>query len=162
MNVAVKAVLIIPVVVLIGCKPNTAGTPTEALKKDTLKQTGVIVPNQQTTATPSADAFEKAIYLKIDKVHSGNIYTNSNGFDCFYRVLQIPEEENIMLVAEHITIGEEGGNYKLLKRIHLTGPNTPLANYFFNSGDSLSFVDSTSVAVHVGDKVVAINLDKLK
>lgn len=162
MNLAIKAVLIIPVVVLIGCKPNTAGTPTEALKKDTLKQSRAIVPNQQTLATPSADAFEKAIYLKIDKVHSGNIFKKSDGIDCFYRILEVPEEENIMLVAEHISLGEEGGNYKLLKRIHLTGPNTPLANYFFNSSDSLNFVDSVTVAIHINNKVVAINLDKMK
>jgi hypothetical protein len=163
MNHTFKLAYIIPFVFFIGCKANTGNTAIDTAKHNITGKTDTIVPsNADLSPAISTDTFQKAIYLKIDKILSGQLYTNADGKDCFYRVLQIPEEENIMLVAERITIGEEGGKYKLLKRIPLTGPNTPLANYFFNSGDSLSFVDSTTVEVHVNNKVMAINLDKLK
>jgi hypothetical protein len=162
MNQIFKWAYVVPFVFFIGCKSNTGNTTIDTAKHISAKADTIVRSNADLSPPIAVDTFEKAIYLKVDKILSGKLYTNADGKDCFYRVLQIPEEENIMLVAEHISIGEEDGNYKLLKRVHLTGPNTPLANYFFNSGDSLNFVDSVTVAAHVTNKVVAINLDKIK
>lgn len=95
--------------------------------------------------------FEKKIYLKIDKIYTGKVYTNKNGVDAFYRILFIPEEENKMIEVENISIGEEGGNYKLVKRFTLT-----------NDIDSLIFVDSANIKTYTGNKKSLINLDKIK
>lgn len=106
-------------------------------------------------------AFEKTIYLKIDQIYTGKIYNNYKS-PMFFRVLVIPEEENIMLIAEKISIGEEGGNYKLVIRIRLTDDNSTLPKFGLNNIDSLRFIDSVTIQGYFNNKKMIINLEKLK
>ncbi|MEO6524306.1 MAG: hypothetical protein ABIN91_21655 [Mucilaginibacter sp.] len=98
--------------------------------------------------------FQRNIYLKIDKVHSGNVYTTKAKTDAFYRVLEVPEEESAMLIVENIAIGSEGGNYKLLKLARLDSAYPQL--------DSLKFADSINIRGYLNGKTVLINLDNLQ
>ena len=106
--------------------------------------------------------FEKGIYLKIDKIYSGNTFTNKGGKDVFYRILEIPEEENITLFAENISIGEEGGKYQLIKRKRLTDDDSVLPKFGLNSVDSLRFTDSVTIEGYFNRQKIKINLNSLR
>ncbi|WP_426670569.1 hypothetical protein ACPPVU_04830 [Mucilaginibacter sp. McL0603] len=106
--------------------------------------------------------FEIKIYLKADAIYSGKVYTNKDKKDVFYRILEIPEEENIMLIAENISIGEEGGNYQLIKRVRLTDDNAVLPRFGLSKIDSVKFIDSVRVEGYFNDKKMIINVDSLK
>jgi len=81
----------------------------------------------------------------------------------FYRVLVIPEEENIMLIAENISVGdEEGGNLKLVKLARITDDDSALPKFGLSSVDSLKFIDTTKIDGYFNGKKLTINLDKLK
>ena len=97
------------------------------------------------------------MYLKIDKIYSGSVYTNKAGHDVFYRILEIPEEENTLLIAENISIGDEGGNYQLIKRVNL---NEVLTRHGSLTVDSLKFIDSVNIQGYFNDKKMIVNLDK--
>jgi hypothetical protein len=107
-------------------------------------------------------ALQRNIYLKIDEIHTGKLYINKNKQEVFYRLLIIPEEENILLVAENIQPGEEGGGYKLLKTIRLTNTGLTLPNSNLYKVDSLKFIDSVTVRGYFNDKKKSINLENLK
>jgi len=117
--------------------------------------------NGQISTDSTAD-FERRIYLKIDEIKTGKVYTNKNNSDVFYRVLIVPEEENIMLLAENISIGEEGGNFKLVKLSRITDDNSALPKFGLGSVDSLKFIDSVRIQGYFNNKKMIINLDKLK
>jgi hypothetical protein len=114
------------------------------------------------TSLDNLPELERNIYLKIEEIHTGKLYISKNKKEVFYRLLVIPEEENIMLVAENIQIGEEGGGYKLLKTIRLTniGLTPPKSNLY--KVDSLKFTDSVTVQGYFNDKKKSINLERLK
>ena len=122
---------------------------------DTLKVTS---PQHQL----QADSEEHKIYLKANAIYSGSVYTNKDNKDVFYRVVEIPEEEYITLIAENISIGEEGGNYQLIKRIRLTDDNAVLPKYGLNNIDSIKFIDSVRVEGYFNGKKMVINLDSIK
>lgn len=120
---------------------------------------------QPEIANNSADSLptlQREIYLKIDEIHAGKLYINKNKQDVFYRLLVIPEEENILLVAENIQPGEEGGGYKLLKTIQLTNNGLTLPNSNLYKVDSLKFIDSVTVQGYFNGKKNSINLESLK
>jgi hypothetical protein len=102
--------------------------------------------------------FERKIYLRADAIYSGKVYTNKNKKDVFYRILEIPEEENIMLIAENISIDEEGGDYQLIKRIRLTDDNSVLSKFGLNKLDSVKFIDSVRVEGYFNGKKMIIML----
>lgn len=106
--------------------------------------------------------FEKKAYFKISAIYLGNVYTNKQNKEVFYRVLEIPEEENILLIAENITIGEEGGSYKLIKRIRLTDDNSVFPKFGLNKIDSLKFIDSVTIKGYFNGEKRIINVDSIK
>ncbi|MEN0054320.1 MAG: hypothetical protein AAGC65_11655 [Mucilaginibacter sp.] len=121
------------------------------------------IPQQSVVNNPSdLTEFEKGVYLKIDEIKSGKIYSNDNKLDVFYRVLTIPEEENIMLIAENISISEEGGGYHLVRRVQLTNDNSVFAKFGLQKIDSLNFVDSVTIRGYFNGKKMNINLNTLK
>jgi hypothetical protein len=132
---------------LISCKP--------ANKTPALSDT---VAKQVIAQTDTAKGFEQQVYLKIDKISSGPVYEDNNEANVFYRILEIPEEENISLYAEKISIGEEGGNYKLVKRIRLTDENSVLPKFSLTKVDSLKFTDSVTVSGYFNEKKQSIKL----
>jgi hypothetical protein len=73
-----------------------------------------VSPKSQVQSDDQELQFERKIYLKAEAIYSGKVYTNKDKKDVFYRILEIPEEENIMLIGENISIGEESGNYQLI------------------------------------------------
>lgn len=95
-------------------------------------------------------------------MHTGKLYMNKNKQEVFYRLLVIPEEENILLVAENIQPGEEGGGYKLLKTVRLTNDRLTLPNSNLYKVDSLKFIDSVTVQGYFNGKKNSINLESLK
>jgi hypothetical protein len=112
--------------------------------------------------TDSTAEFERRIYFNIDEIVSGKVYTNKDKIDVFYRVLVIPEEENIMLIAEDISVGEEGGGFKLVKLSRITDEHSALPRFGLYSADSLKFIDSVRVQGYFNKQKKIINLDKLK
>jgi len=133
------------------------------------KETG-LSDNQKTAASkrksiPSDTTeleFEKNAYFKISAIYLGNVYINKQNKEVFYRVLEIPEEENILLIAENITISEEGGSYKLIKRIRLTDDNSVFPKFGLNKIDSLRFIDSVTVKGYFNGEKKVINVDSIK
>jgi hypothetical protein len=113
-------------------------------------------------AADSLPKLQRNIYLKIDEMHTGKLYMNKNKQEVFYRLLVIPEEENILLVAENIQPGEEGGGYKLLKTVRLTNDRLTLPNSNLYKVDSLKFIDSVTVQGYFNGKKNSINLESLK
>jgi hypothetical protein len=114
------------------------------------------------TYSDTLKGFEKRIYFDIDKIYTGKTYVNKNNVDAFYRVLEIPEEENVMLIAENIAIGEEGGKAKLIKLVRLTDDNSALPKFGLSTVDSLRFLDSVRIQGYFNSKKMIINLDDLK
>jgi len=108
------------------------------------------------------DDFEKRIYLKIDEMETARVYTDKNRMDVFNRVLVIPEEENIMLIVEKISIGEEGAGFKLVKRTRLTDDNTELSKFGLQRVDSLKFIDSVTLSGYFNNKKLKINVETNK
>jgi len=127
----------------------------KTISSDTPK---LIIPQQQL----QADNEEHKIYLKANAIYSGSVYTNKENKDVFYRIVEIPEEENIALIAENISIGEEGGNYQLIKRIRLTDNNSLMPKFGLNKADSIKFIDSVRVEGYFNGKKMIINLDSIK
>lgn len=118
--------------------------------------------DQVKTKVDSNLEFEKSIYLKIDKIYSGKVFTNKKGEDVFYRILEIPEEENIALFTENISIGEEGGKYQLIKRTRLNDDNSILPKFGLNIVDSIRFTDSITIEGYFNKEKIKINLNTLK
>ncbi len=111
--------------------------------------------------TDSISEFEKRIYFNIDNMWTGPAYTNRNDLSLFYRVLEIPEEENIMLIVENISVGDEGGNFKLVKLSRLTDDSSVLPRFGLFSVDSLKFLDSVKIEGYFNHKKMVVDLDKL-
>ncbi len=126
---------------------------------DTPKTTS---PKNQALSDDKELKFESKIYLKTDAIYSGKVYTNKDNKDVFYRVLEIPDEENITLIAENISIGEEGGNYQLIKRVRLTDDNSVLQKFGLNKVDSLKFIDSVRIQGYFNHKKMIINIDSIQ
>ena len=107
--------------------------------------------------------FERRIYFEIDQIYSGKVYSTKNNQSAFYRVLIVPEEENVMIIAENIgVLGEEGGNFKLIKLSRLTDDDSVLPKFGISSVDSLKFIDSVNIEGYFNNTKKRINLDKLK
>jgi len=113
--------------------------------------------------TPDTNVqFETQVYLKIDQILSGETYVDKNGADVFFRIIEIPEEENISLYAEQISIGDEGGNYKLIKRVRLTDDKSVLPKFGISAVDSLKIKDTTTISGYFNKNKLTINLLALK
>jgi len=119
-------------------------------------------PERANNFSDSLPKLQRNIYLKIDEIHTGKLYINKNKQEAFYRLLVIPEEENILLVAENIQIGEEGTGYKLLKTARLSNNALTLPNSNLYKVDSLKFIDSVTVQGYFNEKKKSINLESLK
>lgn len=131
-------------------------------KKPAKKKTSVVLHAPISEAGSIAE-FEQRVYLKISELHTGKEYTNKLGQTVFYRVLVVPEEENIMLLAENIQVnGEEGGDLQLAKIVRITDDNSALPKFGLVSADSLQFIDSVNIQGYFNHQKKIINLDKLK
>jgi hypothetical protein len=106
--------------------------------------------------------FINKIYFKIDEVHTGNVYLKNGKIYVFNRILVVPEEENIMLISECISIGDEGGDYKLIKLSRLTDDGSALPKFGLNKVDSLKFIDSVNIQGLFNNQKKVINLERLK
>jgi hypothetical protein len=152
-----------------GCLSNTRKKLVDSSKTDNISDHSIsgqpnLAEKVKDSRSEIDDAlnFEKRIYLKIDELHTGKVYTNKNNVDVFYRILMVPEEENIMLIAENISIGEEGGNFKLVKLSRITDDNSALPKFGLYSTDSLKFIDTVRISGYFNGKRKIINLDSLK
>jgi len=68
-----------------------------------------------------------------------------------------------MIIAENIEVlGEEGGNFKLIKLSRLTDDDSVLPKFGISSVDSLKFIDSVNIEGYFNNTKKRINLDKLK
>ncbi|MBB3056447.1 hypothetical protein [Mucilaginibacter gotjawali] len=152
------------------CNSSTSKKTTDELKKDTVSMSpfSKISNSNSKDRSNSGEAladsnleFENDIYLKIDKIYSGKIYTNTKGEDVFYRILEIPEEEYISLFIENIAIGEEGGKYQLVKRFRLTDDHSVLPKFGLISVDSIRFADSITIEGYFNKKKEIINLNTI-
>jgi hypothetical protein len=146
-------IIILAIALLYGCSSKGVKQPADSLRKTSAPKTATI---------DSLAEFEKKIYLNIDEIKSGKVFTNSNKQDVFYRVLVIPQEENMMLIAENIKPGEEDGNYKLVKMLRITDDGSALPKLGLGTVDSLKFIDSVNIEGYFNHKKQIINLDKLK
>ena len=123
----------------------------------------VDTPNKKTTPTlNTAQSFEQRMYYKIDKVYSGPVFESESKGNLFYRIIEIPEEENISLYAEEISIGEEEGKYQLVRRVKLSNDNVGQLQFGFAKVDSLKFIDSLTVSVYSNNKRQIIDFADLK
>jgi hypothetical protein len=155
MNNLIKGIFLSAFLIISSCK-SPQRQPLSADSQKTIVKTVSASPDM-----PDKQ-FENNIYLKIDEICTGKVYTNKDNKDVFYSVLVIPEEENLTLIAENISIGEEGGNYQLIKRIRLTDDNSVLPEFGLRSVDSLKFVDSVKIEGYFNEKKRIINIDTLK
>ena len=106
-----------------------------------------------------ASTFAEANYLKVDRITSGPVFADAQtGEDVFYRVVEIPEEEQLFVYIEKVSIGEEGGNYRLANRYRLKEESLNIFKSGFYSLDSLSFRDSVTVVGKFNDKRLAVDL----
>ena len=149
MKINYLALLLIP---LIGCNlpEEKSGNNNSTVKSSNI--TSVEVSKQQ-----PEDEFEKNNYFQIHQIYNGSVFNNKE----YYRILEIPVEENVSLVAEKISIGEEGLNHKLIKRALLTAENSVLPQ-FISKVDSIKFIDSVRIQLIWNKKKIKINLDSLK
>ena len=108
---------------------------------------------------PGKVPLDDRLYLMIDKIYTGAVYNDGANNDVFYRVLEIPDEENTMLIAEKISIGQESGNYHLLKRVQLTASGGALLQYGYL--DTLAFADNTTIQGVFSGQSFKINMSKL-
>jgi hypothetical protein len=141
------------------CMDSCQSPQKTSIPLDSPKKISKITPKQFVN---NEQQFEKNNYLSIDKIYSGHTYINSNGNSAFYRILEIPEEENIALYVENISVGEEGGNYQLIKRVRLTDDNSVLPKFGLSTVDSLKFIDSVKIEGYFNDKKRVINLVEIK
>ncbi|MDB5129009.1 hypothetical protein [Mucilaginibacter sp.] len=142
---------------------NKAPALADTSEKDTATKQAVIKTTSNNTLKKDGDNdFEKKVYFKIDKIYSGPVYEDKSHVDVFYRILEIPEEENISLYAEKISIGDEGGSYLLIKRIRFTDENSTLPKFGLSKVDSLKFIDSVKISGYFNDKRLIVNLSELK
>jgi hypothetical protein len=151
------------------CTSGVSKTETGSSKKDTIKHTLSEKPNlnnktyHELTKTDSITEYEKKIYFHIDQVYTGKVYSFNSDSSAFYRILIIPQEENIMILAENIAvIDNEGSNLKLRKLSRLTDDGSILPKFGLSSVDSIKFIDSVTIEGYFNDKKKVINLDKLK
>ena len=146
-----QVTIILFCLIFYGCSSNGNKIPSDSLKTEA----------KQSVANKTDDftGFEKEAYLKIDEIKSGKVYNEGNNTDVFYRVLVIQEEENLMLIAENISIGEEGGRYHLVKRRRLTDDHSVFPKFGLQKIDSLSFVDSVTIQGYFNGKKMEINLN---
>jgi hypothetical protein len=148
------------VVILLFLSANSCKSPQKkTIHSDTIK---AVDSKSQIQSDSKELQFERKIFLKVDAIYSGKVYTNKDNKDVFYRILEIPEEENIMLIAENISVGDEGGNYQLIKRIRLTDDNSALPKFGLSKIDSIKFIDSVRIEGYFNDKKMVINIDSLK
>ena len=154
-------------ILLISCSQNRTNTKQIVLdikRKDTINS-NVLVNSNYSKSQPTIDStfeFEKKIYFKIHELYTGKVYTNKNNLNVFYRVLVVPEEENIMLIAENISIGEEGGNFQLVRLSRITDDGSEFPKFGLSKVDSLKFIDTISISGYFNNKKKTINLDNLK
>ena len=171
MNLKVRSLIICLLICLFFncCNSNTNDKIPGKLKTDTVS---VPLSNKVNNAINKSGEREvvadnnleisKNIYLKIDKIICGTIFTNAKEEDVFYRILEIPDEENITLFVENISIGAEGGKYQLIKRERLTDDNAVLPKFGLNTVDSMKFTDSVTIEGYFNKERIKINLNNLK
>lgn len=134
---------------------------TEGVNKDSSSHVDSASHYAKSLLSAKNDDFGRKIYLEISEVTCGRVYTNSKGIEVFNRVLAIPVEEEMMLVSENISIGEEGGNYNLLKRVLLDTVPT-LRESGIARIDSLKFIDSVTLSGYFNSKKLKINVETNK
>jgi hypothetical protein len=88
-------------------------------RKDSSKSSIENYANAQQQQNDSSFNFISYNYLKLTNIYLGSIFNDNKGNNIFFRIIEIPDEENLILYAEKISIGEEGGNYKLLNRYQI-------------------------------------------
>lgn len=102
-------------------------------------------------------------YLKISNIYSGPVFEDDKtGNSVFFRILEIPEEEHLLLHAEKISVGEEGGNYQLLYRYHIEEKKLSLNEFSLSKIDSLVFLDSITISGYFNEKKISFNLHNQK
>jgi hypothetical protein len=148
---------------LICCKQNRNHQTIDTAKST--RKAAIVTPLKQKiniTLLDSDAEFEKKIYLHIDQIYTGKVYNENNTY-AFYRVITIPEEENLMIIAEKIAVlDDEGGNLKLFKLSRVTDDGSALPKFGISSADSIKFIDSVTIQGYFNDKKKIIDLEKLK
>lgn len=150
---------------MLSCTSNNNKSNLGTSQKDTTKKMheNTTIKNEVSNKIDSNFKFEINSYLKIDNIYSGPVYADEkNGKDVFYRIIEIPEEENLTLYVEKISIGEEGGNYQLLNRYRLPEEKLSALPHGLYKVDSLNFIDSISISGYFNKKKCELNLIKLR
>ncbi len=114
---------------------------------------------QQFKKEDSSFNFVSSNYLKLSNICLGPVHNDKDRDNILYRIIEIPNEESLQLYAEQISIGEEGGNYKLLNRYQIGNEILQLSNSNLYSVDSLAFIDSTIISGYFNNKKMSIDLN---
>jgi hypothetical protein len=117
-------------------------------------------PQHSDSALDNKNSFELNNYLKLSNIYSGNVFEDRQTSESvFYRIIEIPSGENLLFFVEKISIGEEGGDYELLKRYRIEESRMLLPKFSVISIDSLVFIDSTIVSGYVNNRRFLFNLE---
>lgn len=151
----VEVFLVLFCLILFSCGEVKSSKENSIIEGDSL-----VLKTNSTNRLDTNRLFELSNYLKIDKIHTGPVYwNNKNSQNLFYRIIEIYEEEHLLLFVENITIGEEGGNYNLIKRYRLDEKKLSMKRFSLSSIDSLNFEDSVTIIGLFNNTRYKINLD---
>jgi hypothetical protein len=104
------------------------------------------------------ESFEMSNYLRIYKLISGPIFQGSSG-DSFFRIVEIPSEEHLIVYIEKIEMKGESSGYSLLDRYKLEELSLGLRNPAIFAVDSLKFTDSVAVVGYFNRTKLIIDLN---
>lgn len=103
-------------------------------------------------------SFEMSNYLKLDRIYSGPVFIDRSDKEAFYRVVEIPVEERLLFFVEKVSIGEEGGNFQLMKRYRVDlGPSV---GDDIIEVDSLVYMDSVLVSAYFNKSKYKLDLER--
>jgi len=108
-------------------------------------------------------SFEEEMYLQLWKVSCGDVFIDSQtGRDTFYRIVEIPSEEHLMVYSEKISFEGEGSHHKLEERYLVENIYSGNSNMSIHSLDSLVFIDSVTISCYVNREKHKVDLAKKK
>lgn len=114
------------------------------------------------TASDSIAQFGQKLYMNIAEMHSGEAFTDKNGENVYYRILVIPQEENTMLMAEKIAIGDAEGDKNQFKKLSKITDGIALPEYGYYAPKSVEFIDTVTIKLIFDTKKKVIDLRSLK
>jgi|GEM_PF-2278933 len=148
----VKALTLLLVTVVLGACSNNG---------DTKKYNELATKSLKETKTNTESDYESKNYKWLSKVYDGPVFECGHN-SCYFRIIGLENEEKIILHAEKIDIGEEGGSRDIKYHYQIDANILNEDNFVLNTLDSLKFIDSVTITGYFSKEKYKINLDERK